>query len=65
MKKIFIFAVALATLGLTSCDIDDVKNVGEMSTSELPKTDADAEAILAGVYQNLNTINANPQMSFL
>ena len=65
MKKIFIFAVALATLGLTSCDIDDVKNVGEMSTSEFPKTDADAEAILAGVYQNLNTINANPQMSFL
>ena len=65
MKKIFIFAVALATLGLTSCDIDDVKNVGEMSTSEFPKTDADAEAILAGVYQNLNTIHANPQMSFL
>ena len=49
MKKIFIFAVALATLGLTSCDIDDVKNVGEMSTSDFPKTDADAEAILAGV----------------
>lgn len=65
MKKIFIFAVALATLGLTSCDIDDVKNVGEMSTSEFPKTDADAEAILAGVYQNLNTVHANPQMSFL
>ncbi len=65
MKKIFIFVVALATLGLTSCDIDDVKNIGEMSTSEFPKSDADAEAILAGVYQNLNTINANPQMSFL
>ncbi len=65
MKKIFIFAVALVTLGLTSCGIDDVKNIGEMSTSEFPKSDADAEAILAGVYQNLNTVNANPQMSFL
>lgn len=65
MKKILMFAVALVTLGMTSCSIDDVKNVGEMSTSEFPKTDADAEAILAGVYQNLNTINANPQMSFL
>ena len=36
-----------------------------MSSSQFPKTDADAEAVLAGVYQNLNEIHANPQMSFL
>lgn len=52
-------------MGLASCDIDNVENIGEMSTSQFPKTDADAEAVLAGVYQNLNEIHANPQMSFL
>lgn len=52
-------------MGLASCDIDDVENIGEMSSSQFPKTDADAEAVLAGVYQNLNEIHANPQMSFL
>ena len=51
--------------GLASCDIDNVENIGEMSSSQFPKTDADAEAVLAGVYQNLNEIHANPQMSFL
>ncbi|MCR5151823.1 MAG: RagB/SusD family nutrient uptake outer membrane protein [Prevotella sp.] len=65
MKKIFLFAVAVATMGLTSCDLDNVENVGEMSTSEFPKTDADVQAVLAGVYQNLNEMNANPQCSFL
>ena len=65
MKKIFLFAAAVATLGLASCSIDNVENIGEMSTSEFPKTDADVEAVLAGVYQNLNTTHANPQMSFL
>ena len=52
-------------MGLASCDIDNVENIGEMSSSQFPKTDADAEAVLAGVYQNLNEIHANPQMSFL
>ncbi len=64
MKKIFLFAAAVATLGLTSCDLDNVENIGEMSTSEFPQTDEDVEAVLAGVYQNLNTTHANPQMSF-
>ena len=64
MKKIFIFAAAVATMGLTSCDIDNVENLTEMSTSEFPKTDSDIEAVLAGVYQNLNTTHANPQCSF-
>ena len=58
-------ATAVVTFGLASCDIDNVENIGEMSTSEFPKTDADIEAVLAGVYQNLNTTHANPQCSFL
>ena len=65
MKKIFLLAAAVATLGLTSCSIDNVENIGEMSTSEFPKTDADIESVLAGVYQNLNETHANPQCSFL
>jgi len=65
MKKIILFAAAVVTLGLSSCDIDTVENIGEMSTSEFPKTDSDIEAVLAGVYQNLNTTHANPQCSFL
>ena len=65
MKKIFLFATVAFTLGLASCDIDNVENIGEMSTSEFPKSDADIEAVLAGVYQNLNETHANPQMSFL
>ena len=65
MKKIFLFAIAVVTMGLVSCDIDNVENIGEMSTSEFPKTDGDIEAVLAGVYQNLNTTHANPQCSFL
>lgn len=65
MKKIFYFATALVTLSLTSCDIDDVENLTEMSQSVFPSDDDDAEAILAGVYQNLNEGNADPQYSFL
>ena len=65
MKKIFILAAAVVTLGLTSCSIDNVENIGEMSTSEFPKTDSDIESVLAGVYQNLNETHANPQCSFL
>ncbi len=65
MKKIFYLALALVSFGFASCDIDDVQNIGEMSTSEFPKSDGDAEAVLAGVYQNLNKVNENPQQSFL
>ena len=65
MKKILYIATALVTMGLTSCDIDDVENVTEKSQSEFPATDDDAEAVIAAVYQNLNTVNANPQCSFL
>lgn len=66
MKKIAYFLSALLITGtFASCDINNVENIGEMSTSEFPKTDGDIEAVLAGVYQNLNTTHANPQCSFL
>lgn len=65
MKKIFLFAAVAVTMGLASCSIDNVENIGEMSTSEYPQTDSHVQDVLAGVYQNLNTTHANPQCSFL
>lgn len=66
MKKIILTAaVAAITLGFNSCSIDDVENITELSQSVFPATQEDAEAVLAGVYQNLNETHANPQMSFL
>lgn len=66
MKKInILLASAMMTLSLASCDIDSVQNVGEMSNTDFPVSKDDGEATLAGVYQNLNQICANPQMSFL
>ena len=66
MKKINILvASAMVALTFASCGIDDVQNVGELSTAEFPISKEDGEAVLAGVYQNLNSVCANPQMSFL
>ena len=50
---------------MASCDINDVQNVGELSTSTFPVSKEDGEAVLAGIYQNLNQVCADPQMSFL
>lgn len=36
----------------------------EKDTTVFPKTAADANQALAGIYQNLNQVNANPQCSF-
>ena len=60
MKKILYIATALVTLGFTSCDIDDVENVTEMSQSVYPASDEDADAIVAAIYQNLNSAIATP-----
>ena len=50
MKKLNIFlASAMAVLSLASCDINDVQNVGELSTSTFPVSKEDGEAVLAGV----------------
>ena len=60
MKKIFIFAAAVATMGLVSCDIDNVENLTEMSTSEFPKTDSDIEAEPRS-YFSLIAASPNPE----
>lgn len=66
MKKLNIFlASAMVALSFASCGIDDVQNVGELSTTDFPVSKEDGNAVLAGVYQNLNEVCANPQMSFL
>jgi len=66
MKKInILLASAMAALTLASCSIDDVQNVGELPANSFPITKEDGNAVLAGVYQNLNEVCANPQMSFL
>ncbi len=49
----------------TSCDIDNVQNMTELSTENFPAKSSDATAVLAGIYQNLNEVMAYPQESFL
>ncbi len=66
MKKIiYLFASACVTLGVASCDINDVENMGELSTGNFPVSEADGIAALAGIYQNLNAVSEYPQESFL
>ncbi len=65
MKKIFLLAAAIATLGLISCDIDNVENISGLSTEGFPASEEDGIAVLAGVYENLNATHANPQCSYL
>lgn len=66
MKK-FINILAAAALGLggiTSCTLEAVNYV-EKTPENFPVTSTDASQALAGIYQNLNQVSANPQMSFL
>jgi hypothetical protein len=65
MKKIFLLTAAIATLGLASCDIDNVENISGLSTEGFPASEEDGIAVLAGVYENLNATHANPQCSYL
>ena len=65
MKKIFLLTAAIATLGLASCDIDNVENISGLSTENFPVMEEDGVAVLAGVYENLNATHANPQCSYL
>lgn len=65
MKTIkYLLGAALLGVGLTSCTLDAV-NYTEKSTENYPTTSSDAQQALAGIYQNLNKVNANPQCSFL
>ena len=64
MKKIsYIVAAALVSLGLNSCSLD-AENLTDSTSENFPKTEKDATASLAAIYENLNAVNANPQMSF-
>ena len=65
MKKIYLLAIAIAVFGLASCDIDNVENMGELSTENFPVSEADGAAVVAGIYENLNATHAFPQESFL
>ncbi len=65
MKKIYLLAAAVATLGLASCDINDVENISGLSTENFPVTAEDGTAVLAGIYENLNATHAEPQKSYL
>ncbi len=64
MKINKLFIAGLAALTLTACSLD-VDDVTEMSTANFPASEDDATAVLAGIYYNLNAINAYPQESFL
>lgn len=55
----------MVAFGMTSCDIDNVENVGELASGTFPVTQADGMAALAGIYENLNATHANPQESFI
>lgn len=61
----YLFGTSCVALALSSCDIDNVENYGEMSSSSFPKTEQHGNELLAAVYQNLNAVMANPQMTNL
>ncbi len=64
MKKIIYLAVALV-FSLCSCeDALDSTNYTQKTTATFPETYADAQQMLAAVYQNLSQVNATPQASF-
>ena len=61
MKKIAYFLGAVLFAGtLASCDLDSM-SLTEKDTSNFPVNAGDAAQALAGIYQNLNAVNANPQ----
>jgi len=67
MKKLKYFVMAsFVALLFTSCeDFLDSENYTEKDTSNYPQTVTDAKQVIAGIYNNLNAVNADPQYSFL
>ena len=65
MKKLaYIAGVALIGAGaLASCTLDAINYV-EKTPENFPVTAEDAVQGLAGIYENLNQVNATPQQSF-
>lgn len=63
-KKIYLIGAALAVItGLVSCDLNS-QSLTEKDTTNFPVNSDDANEALAGIYENLNTVNAFPQESF-
>jgi starch-binding outer membrane protein, SusD/RagB family len=64
--KYLIAAAASVAMLFTSCDdFLDTENLTQKDTSNYPKTVTDAQQVIAGIYNNLNVVNANPHQSFL
>lgn len=60
MKKLsYIAVVGMMSLGLASCSLDS-ENMTDSTTENFPKTEKDATASLAAIYENLNAVNATP-----
>lgn len=65
MKKILYLAIAATTLSLSSCeDALDTTSYTQANTANYPSTLTNAQQVLAGVYNDLNLVCANPQESF-
>lgn len=66
MKKIIYLAITAAAVLFTSCEsFLDTENLTKKDTSNYPQTAADAQQVVAGVYNNLSVVNATPAVSFL
>jgi hypothetical protein len=66
MKKLILIAISLATVLFTGCDkFLDTKDLVHKNTAFYPETYVDAQQVIAGIYNDLSIINANPQKSFL
>lgn len=66
MKKIIYMTLGLAALFCTSCEnFLDTEDLTHKNTSNYPQTLSDAQQVIAGIYNNLSVVNANPQYSFL
>ena len=63
MKKLSYIAAVLMSFGLASCSLDS-ENLTDSTSENFPKTEKDATASLAAIYENLNAVNATPQTSF-
>ncbi|SHE39223.1 RagB/SusD family nutrient uptake outer membrane protein [Dysgonomonas macrotermitis] len=65
MKNLKYLAIGAVALLFSSCEsFLDTENYTEKNTSNYPQTLADAQQVLAGIYNNLSVVNANPQYSF-
>ncbi len=66
MKKLIYSSIIAVTVLLTGCNnFLDTESLTKKNTSNYPQTVADAQQVLAGIYNNLDLPNANASSSFL